>query len=78
VLSKCREEYIALVHQIPYIGGDETWTDSLSESARCLALYKAMQRHGKTAAETGKILYDAVLTRIGWRPAAAGFLLPRC
>lgn len=66
ILSESREEYQALIPQLPYIGGDENrLTASLIESARCLALYKAMQKRGRTAAEAGQILYDAVLSRMG-------------
>jgi hypothetical protein len=51
---------------MPYIGGDENhYTKYFIESVRYLALYKAMKKHGRTAEETGKILYDAILTRLG-------------
>ena len=63
VLRESREAYEALIPHIPYVGGDESWTGSLVEAVRCLALYQAMKKHGKTAGETGKILYDAVLAR---------------
>jgi L-2-amino-thiazoline-4-carboxylic acid hydrolase len=61
VLDEARDAYEALIPQIPYIGGDDTWTNSLVESARCLAFYQAMKRRGKTAEETGQVLYDAIL-----------------
>jgi hypothetical protein len=65
VLREAYEEFEALIPQIPYIGGDENHlTESLIGSVRYLALYKAMKKHGNTAEETGKILYDAILTRI--------------
>ncbi|MGC9349085.1 MAG: L-2-amino-thiazoline-4-carboxylic acid hydrolase [Anaerolineae bacterium] len=63
-LLEAREAFDALLPDIPYIGGDEnhlTW--ALVESARYLALYEAMQRHGRTAEETGKVLYDAAVAR---------------
>jgi hypothetical protein len=63
LLQDCRRAFDALVPHIPYIGGEESWTDSLLESVRCLALYRAMRRHGRTAAETGRILWDAVMAR---------------
>ena len=65
ILREARAEFEALIPQIPYIGGDEnhlTW--SLIGAVRYLALYKAMEKRGKTAEETGKVLYDAILTRI--------------
>jgi hypothetical protein len=63
ILSESRVEFKVLIPQIPYIGGDESWTGSLVESVRCLALYKAMKKNGKTAPETGKMLYDVILAR---------------
>ena len=71
LLRKAREEFEALLPHIPYIGGDENHlTTSLVESVWYLAFYKAMQKHGRTAEETGKVLYDAALARIGEPPAA--------
>jgi len=64
IVREAREEYVVLIPDIPYIGGDENHlTRSLIKSAECLALYKAMKARGKTAAETGKVLYDAVKLR---------------
>jgi hypothetical protein len=65
VLRESRAGYETLIPQIPYIGDDDIWTGSLVESARCLAFYEAMRRHGKRAGETGRILYDAVWARMG-------------
>ena len=64
VLRAARERFEALTPPMPYIGGDENQlTGSLIGSARCLAFYQAMQARGKSAAEAGKVLYDAVLAR---------------
>lgn len=66
IVRESRVEYEALIPEIPYIGGDENHlTGSLIESAECLALYKAMKARGKTAEETGKILYDTMEVRSG-------------
>ncbi len=63
--QEAREQFEALIPHIPYIGGDENHlSGSLLSSARCLALYKAMKARGKTAEETGKVLYDAVMSRL--------------
>jgi hypothetical protein len=71
LLREAREEFEALLPHIPYIGGDENHlTDSLVASAWCLALYRAMHRHGRTAQETGKVLCDAALVRIDASPVA--------
>ena len=65
VLRAGRAEFEALIPHIPYIGGEDSYTGSLVESVRCLALYRAMQQQGRAAEETGKVLYDAVLGRLG-------------
>jgi hypothetical protein len=65
VIETSREEFEALLPHIPYIGGDANHlTGSLVESTWYLAFYKAMKKHGKTAEETGKVLYDAALARV--------------
>jgi hypothetical protein len=64
LIERSREEFEALLPHIPYIGGDENHlTDSLVGSARYLAFYKAMKKYGRTAEETGKVLYDAALAQ---------------
>lgn len=64
IVREAREEYGALIPDIPYIGGDENHlTRSLIKSAECLALYKAMKARGKMADETGRVLYEAVQLR---------------
>ena len=64
IIETSREEFEALLPHIPYIGGDENYlTGSLVESVWYLAFYKAMKRCGRTAEETGKVLYDAALGR---------------
>ncbi len=66
VLEEARREFRALIPQIPYIGGDDNHlTPSLVKSAHCLALYRAMKARDKTAAETGKLLYDAIMACTG-------------
>jgi 8-oxo-dGTP diphosphatase len=66
ILEEARREFRALISEIPYIGGDDNHlTSSLVKSARCLALYRAMKARDKTAAETGKVLYDAIMGCMG-------------
>lgn len=63
-LDASREAFQELVPKIPYIGGDENHlTNSLICATQCLAVYQAMKRYERTAAVTGKVLYDAILTR---------------
>ena len=66
LLREARAEFEALIPLIPYIGGDENHlTGSLIGSVGCLAFYRAMKAHGKSASETGKALYDAVQAHPG-------------
>ena len=65
ILREACKEFEDLISQIPYIGGnDNRRTETLVESIRYLAFYKAMKKHGKTVTETGQILYDALITQI--------------
>lgn len=61
-----------LIPEIPHIGGDENpMTHHLVRSTTSLALYKAMKARGKTAEETGKIIYDAVMERVSHLPVSS-------
>ena len=61
LLQEARAEFEVLIPTIPYIGGDENHlTGSLIGSVECLAFYRAMKARDKSAADTGKVLYDAV------------------
>jgi len=61
VTADARRIEDALISEIPYIGGDENpMTRHLIRCTTTLALYKAMKARGKTAEETGEILYRAV------------------
>ena len=46
-------------------------TRHLIRSTTSLALYKAMKARGKTAEETGKIIYDTVVDRVRQLPVSA-------
>lgn len=65
ILKEAREQHEGLIPEIPFIGGDKNpMTRHLIRSTTSLALYKAMKARGKTAEETGKIIYDAVMERV--------------
>jgi hypothetical protein len=58
LLSESLAEFETLIPALPYIGGKQNpLTDNLISSAGALALYRVMQRHGKTVEETGELLY---------------------
>ena len=69
VLKEAHEQHEKLIPEIPYIGGDKNhMTRHLITSTTSLAFYKAMKAQGKTAEETGKIIYDAVVERVSHLP----------
>ena len=59
VLKESRREYEALIPMIPNIGGKKNISQTnLIMSAQCLALYRALKSHGKTAEEAGRLIYE--------------------
>ena len=72
IVAEARRQHEALIPQIPYIGGDENpMTRHLIRSTTSLALYKATKARGKTAEETGRIIYEAVVERVRQLPPAS-------
>jgi ADP-ribose pyrophosphatase YjhB (NUDIX family) len=70
VLREARRQFERLIPEMPYIGGEANHlTASLLYSARCLALFKALKARGGTAQETGELLYQAIVSRLGGVPA---------
>jgi hypothetical protein len=70
VIQHAREILEGLIPEIPYIGGDENpMTRHLIRSTTSLALYKAMKARGKSAEETGKVVYDAVVESVRHMPS---------
>ena len=69
IIAEARRWHEALIPEIPYVGGDENpMTRHLIRSTTGLALYKAMSARGKSAVETGRILYDAVVEQVSHLP----------
>ena len=72
ILREARQQHEALIPEIPCIGGDENpMTRHLIRSTTSLAFYKAMKTRGKTAEETGSIVYDAVVESVRHLPPSA-------
>jgi hypothetical protein len=79
VAAETDRELERLIPEIPYIGGDENrLTENLNQTALALALHRAMTAHGKSAEETGSVLYRTVESMVGSYPRfftrALGFL----
>jgi hypothetical protein len=65
ILLEQRREYEALIPKIPNVGGKENLQALalrriIIQCAWALALYRAMKSRGKTADETGRVLYEGV------------------
>jgi len=59
ILIEARQEFEAIIHQLPYIGGDKNFnTKNLIMASSCLAIYRVLKDHGKTAEEVGQIIYE--------------------
>ena len=59
VLHEARQEYEALIPQLPYIGGKQPFTQFLISTAWYLSLYRVLKRRGETVEEVGQLLYRA-------------------
>ncbi len=69
LVRDARAEFESLLPGIPYIGGSKNrWTSELVESAQILALFHAMQRHGKTVDEAGEIIMHGMEARLASYP----------
>jgi hypothetical protein len=65
VLEQGCQAFAALNPHIPHIGGEQNHlSGALYGAARKLALYQAMKGQAISAAETGEVLYDSVLTML--------------
>jgi hypothetical protein len=62
LLQEAREQTELLLPHILYIGDDDNpMTHHIVRATTTLALYRAMQAHGSTARETGRVIYEAVV-----------------
>lgn len=71
-------EFERLLPELPYIGGKQNpLTGNLISSAGALAVYRVMQRHGKTVEETGGLLYRLMEAWIQRYPRLVRYLMGR-
>ena len=72
VVEEAHRRHETLIPAIPYIGGDENpMTRHLIRSTASLVLYQTMKAHGRTAEETGLVLYQAIRARVRRLPLLA-------
>jgi len=78
LIKDVRQEYEALIPELPYIGGKGSFlTKNVIASGWCLALYRALKKHGKTVEETGKIIYKTVQEQLNSYPKLLRRLIGR-
>lgn len=61
ITKETKEEFIRLIPQVPYIGGDNnSMTEDIEQAAMVLALYRVESRRGKSADDVGNMVYTAI------------------
>lgn len=70
IIVDSQEEYIRLIPQIPYIGKRNPMLLFLLPTVRCLAIYRALQKHGYSIESTGQFIYDSVKIELDAIPVA--------
>jgi hypothetical protein len=58
ISAEIRQEYEALIPQIPYIGGKQPLTQFLIATVQFLAMYRILKKHDITLEETGGLIYE--------------------
>jgi len=57
-IADMRREFENLIPQFPYIGGKQPFTEFIVFTAMFLAMYRVNKAHGKTAEQTGEMMYE--------------------
>ena len=71
LIKASRQEYEALITQVPYIGVKSPFLIFLLPTVRGMAIYRALQRYGKTIDDAGQLIYEMSDAQLS---AAPGFL----
>jgi len=58
VLAETRREFERLIPQLPYIGGQQPFTEFVVFTGMLLAVYRVGKAHGKTAEQTGVMIHE--------------------
>jgi len=58
LIRQSRQEYEALIPQIPYIGDKSPMLIFLLPTSRYLAVYRALQKRGATVEDGGRLIYE--------------------
>jgi hypothetical protein len=58
LIANMRREFENLIPQFPYIGGKQPFTEFIVFTAMFLAMYRVNKAHGKTAEQTGEMMFE--------------------
>ncbi|MBI5841646.1 MAG: L-2-amino-thiazoline-4-carboxylic acid hydrolase [Chloroflexi bacterium] len=58
LVAETRREFENLIPQLPFIGGKQPFTEFIVFTGMLLAVYRVNKAHGKTAEETGELVYE--------------------
>ncbi len=58
LVAETRREFEHLIPQLPYIGGKQPFTEFIVFTGMLLAVYRVNKARGKTAEETGRLVYE--------------------
>lgn len=58
LIRESRQEYETLIPQIPYLGDKSPFLIFLLPTSRYLAIYRVLQRHDRTVADAGQLIYE--------------------
>jgi len=56
--AEARREFEVLIPQFPYIGGKQPHTEFIAFTGMLLAVYRVNKAHGKTAEQTGEMVFE--------------------
>lgn len=59
MVAEARQEYERLIPELPYVGGRQPFTQFVIFTGWFLAMYRTLQRHGRTVEEAGVVGYKA-------------------
>lgn len=68
-LRETRREFERLIPQFPYIGGKQPFTEFIVFTGMLLAVYRTCQAQGRSAEETGELVYEIGRAFLGSYPA---------
>jgi len=63
MIGDARQEYAALIPQLPYVGGKQPFTQFIIAVAWFLALYRVLRRRGETRVAVSEPLQQFIASR---------------